>query len=497
MPDQTNGIPKVTRAIVPCLIAVLGLSLPSHAQFVEPGTVVIHTFTGEAAGDQFGWVSDDIGDITGDGVHDLVITAPGNDAGGTNTGRIYVYNGATGALVFPPINGTISNSRTGTSIGPAGDVNMDGVTDIVAGAPSTLQGRVYIYSGANGSLLRTYFGELNGDSFGSAVKGVGDLDGDGYSDILVGAQLNDVSGSNSGKAYVYSGAPAQTLICTMNGIDGNDHLGSSVDVIGDITGDGIADLCVGAETAGVGTTLGTGRAYVYSGADCLLGGTVAAIRTHIPPPPASRFGQFFVDGEADVNNDGTPDYYVSDYNVNRAHIYSGATGAIIWTFTGDANGGFGIGRMAGDVDQDGWDDLLLAAWISGVGGNQAGKAFVYSGRTGGLLETFTHNVVLAQLGFDANSMGDVNGDGKIDHLLTAANDSSARGKAYLVAGTVALFSRADIDLDGDVDTDDAEALAAVLVDSPMLPLHAQRADVNDDSLTNSADIQAFVDAIVP
>jgi hypothetical protein len=228
-----------------------------------------------------------------------------------------------------------------------------------------------------------------------------------------------------------------------------------------------------------------------------LGGTVAAIRTHIPPPPASRFGQFFVDGEADVNNDGTPDYYVSDYNVNRAHIYSGATGGIIWTLMGDNNGGFGIGRMAGDVDQDGWGDLLLAAWISAVGGNQAGKAFVYSGRTGAVLETFTHNVVLAQLGFDANSMGDVNGDGKIDHLLTAANDSSARGKAYLVAGTVATFSRADIDLDGDVDTDDAEALAAVLVDSPILPLHAQRADVNDDTFTNAADIQAFVDAIVP
>jgi len=497
MPDQTFGFRKMTRASVPCLAALLGMTLSARAQFLEPGTVVIHTFTGEAAGDQLGWVSDDLGDITGDGVHDLVLTSPGNDANGSNTGRIYVHNGATGALVFPPISGTIVNSRTGSSIGPAGDVNMDGVTDIVAGAPSVLQGRVYIYSGVDGSLLRTYIGELNGDQFGFAVKGAGDLDNDGHADILVGAQFNDVNGSNSGKAYIYSGAPAQTLICSMNGIDGNDHLGSGVDMIGDVTGDGIPDYCVGADTAAIGTTLGTGRAYLYSGADCLLGGAVAPFRTHVPPPPASRFGQFFVDGESDVNNDGTPDYYVSDYNVNRARVFSGATGAIIWTFMGDNNGGFGIGRMAGDVDQDGWGDLLLAAWISAVGGNQAGKAFVYSGRTGAVLETFTHNVVLAQLGFDANSMGDVNGDGKIDHLLTAANDSSARGKAYLVAGTVALFSRADIDLDGDVDTDDAEALAAVLVDSPMLPLHSQRADVNDDTLTNSTDIQAFVDAIVP
>lgn len=497
MPANSSNVRTPCRVLALFILASLSQPLVTQAQFLEPGTVVIHTFTGEAAGDQFGWVSEDLGDITGDGVHDLVITAPANDANGVNTGRIYVYNGATGALVFPPISGTITNSRVGSSIGPAGDVNMDGITDIVAGAPSVLQGRVYIYSGADGSLLRTYFGQINGDQFGFAVKGIGDLDNDGYSDILVGAQFNDVNGANSGKAYVYSGAPAASLICSMNGIDGNDHFGSGVDVVGDVTGDGITDLCVGAETATVGTTAGTGRAYIFSGADCLLGGTVSAFRTLIPSFPASRFGQFFIDGEADVDNDGTPDVYVSDYNANRAHIFSGATGANIWTFSGDGNGGFGIGRMAGDVDDDGWADLLLAAWVSPVGGNQAGKAFVYSGRTGAILETFTHNVVLAQLGFDANSMGDVNGDGKIDHLLTAANDSSARGKAYLVAGTVTPFSRADIDLDGDVDADDVEALAAVLIDSPILPLHSKRADVNRDSNINAADVQAFIDAIAP
>lgn len=485
------------RSLLVFVMAALAVQTSARAQFLEPGTVVIHTFTGEAAGDQFGWVSEDIGDITGDGVHDLVITSPGNDANGNSTGRIYVYDGATGALVFPPISGTIVNARLGSSIGAAGDVNMDGVTDIVAGAPAVLQGRVFIYSGVDGSLLRSYIGQLNGDQFGFAVRGVGDLDNDGYDDILIGAQFNDVNGNNSGKAYVYSGAPAQTLMCTMNGIDANDHLGSGVDVVGDITGDGTPDFCVGAETAAVGTVLGTGRAYIYSGADCLLGGTISAFRTHVPPPPAGRFGQFFIDGEADVDNDGTPDVYVSDYNVNRAHIFSGATGSIIWTFAGDGNGGFGIGRMAGDVDDDGWADLLLAAWISPVGGNQAGKAFVYSGRTGALLETFTHNVALAQLGFDANSMGDVNGDGKIDHLLTAANDSSARGRCYLVAGTIAPFSRADIDLDSDVDIDDAEALAAVLIESPISPIHALRADVNRDDDVNAIDIQAFIDAIGP
>lgn len=478
---------------------ILAGSCPSrlHAQFLEPGTIVLHTFTGEGANDLFGWVSEDIGDITGDGIHEFVITAPNNDVGGNNTGRIYVYNGATGAYLFPPISGTILSSFLGVKIGAAGDVNLDGITDIVASSPYVSQGRVFIFSGANGSLLRTYIGEFVGDEFGSAVKGIGDLNNDGYPDILIGAQMNDINGTSSGRAYVYSGALDAARICEMNGVDAGDHLGSAIDVIGDVTGDGIPDFCVGADAAAPGPAAGKGSAYVYSGADCLLGGTITPIRTHNPSLPSFSFGRSFIDGAADVNNDGIPDYYVSDFNANRAYVFSGATGANIWTLSGNGNGGFGIGRMAGDVDDDGWSDLLLAAWVSPAGGTQAGKAFVYSGRTGQVLETFTHNVPLAQLGFDANSVGDVNGDGKIDHLLTAANDNGARGKAYLVAGNVLPFARADIDLDGDVDLVDAEAFAAALVDSPILPLHTKRSDVNRDQLVNAEDIQAFLESALP
>ncbi|RIK62679.1 MAG: hypothetical protein DCC65_17080 [Planctomycetota bacterium] len=489
-----SRVPAVTAF---ALVALYGAASPASAQFVEPGTVVLHTFSGELAGDQFGWVSENLGDITGDGVNDLVITAPGNDTGGSNRGRVYVYNGATGALVFPPIGGALNGGRFGDSVHAAGDVNGDGVTDIIIGSPaaSVSRGRVAVHSGADGSEVHLWLGELGGDRFGSDVAGLGDIDGDGRSDLVIGAISHDTAGTSAGRAYVYSGMTA-ALICSIDGEGAGDAFGAGVAPVGDLNGDNITEFVVGAQSYGPTGTAGTGRAYVYSGADCLLPGPQVPMFVLNPlPSPAALFGQWFVDGGHDVDNDGTPDIYISDYNANRAYVFSGATGSQIRIYSGDGGGGFGIGRMAGDVDQDGWADMLLAAWISPVGATQAGKGFVYSGRTSQVLQTYTHNVAFAQLGFDANEMGDVNGDGRIDFLLTAANDGSARGKAYLVAGNTPVFSKADIDLDGDVDGDDAEALAAVLIDSPIETLHAQRADVNADGQADALDIQAFVEAL--
>lgn len=478
------------------LLASLALTAPASSQFVEPGTVVIHTFTGAVTGDQFGWVAENIGDITGDGVNDLVITAPGNDTGGTNRGRVYVYNGVTGALVFPPIGGTLNGGRFGDSVNAAGDVDGDGVPDIIIGAStsSLSRGRVAVHSGADGSEIHVWLGEVTSDRLGFDVSGLGDIDGDGRSDLLIGAIGHDTAGTSAGRAYVYSGMTG-ALICSIDGEGAGDAFGSGVAAVGDLDDDGIPDFVVAAQSYGPTATAGTGRAYVYSGADCLVPGPMTPMFVLNPlPSPAAQFGQWFVDGGHDVDNDGTPDIYISDYSANRAYVFSGATGAQIRIYSGDGSGGFGIGRMAGDVDQDGWADMILAAWISPAGATQAGKGFVYSGRTSAILQTYTHNVAFAQLGFDANAMGDVNGDGQIDFLLTAANDSSARGKVYLVAGNTPVFSKADIDLDGDVDGDDVEALAAALIGTPMDPLHAQRADVDGDGEANALDVHAFIEA---
>lgn len=475
------------------LIIVTTVAGHVRAQFTEPETTVIHTFTGEVAGDQFGWVSEDIGDITSDGVHDLIITAPGHDTGGANRGRAYVYNGATGALVFPPITGTVNNASFGGSVGAPGDVNGDGVRDMIIASTAyqSSRGRAAIHSGADGSEIHAVIGAALGDQFGYDCAGVGDLDGDLRGDFIVGAPGHDTAGGNAGRAYVFSGATA-SLICTIDGASAADRFGSGVHAAPDVTGDGIPDLLVAAESYAAGAAAGTGRAYVYSGAGCLAGNNPAPIRLLSPPAPAALFGQWFVDGSGDVDNDGFYDFYVSDYNANRAHVFSGATGARIRTYMGNNEGGFGIGRMAGDVDQDGWEDMLLAAWFSPAGATQAGKAFVYSGRTSAVLQTYTHNVAFAQLGFDANAMGDVNGDGRVDYLLTAANDNGATGRAYLVAGNIDPYHPADLNLDGNADFADYNLLTACLAGPAALqPENCERADMSNDGRVDLRDFAKF------
>ncbi len=412
------------------------------AQCTE-GCVAIHTFVGESAGDTFGWVSENTGDIDKDGVNDLIVSAIGF---GSNHGRVYVYSGATGELLFPPITGSVAGWQLGRSVGAAGDVNNDGTLDVIVGATGVGAGRAFVYSGVDGSVLRTFVGETSGDLFGSAVTGIGDLNRDGCADLLVTATQHDAAGTNSGRAYVYSGLDS-SIMGTVDGETSFDLFGSGAALIRDVTNDKINDFVIGARNA----VSGNGRAYVYSGADFLKAGPIKPVHVLLPPGSAADFGWFFLDG-GDMNADGTPDVYVTDFSLNRAHIFSGVDGSLLQTFFG--TGGFGIGRFVGDINGDDHEDLILASWIHNAGGTQAGRAQIYDGATGDILDTYTHNVPFAQFGFDANGMGDVNGDGKTDYLITAANDSGGTGKAYLIAGNIGPPVLGDINGDGIVGASD-------------------------------------------
>lgn len=435
-----------------CVFAIPVLSLvaagSAAAQCTE-GCTAIHTFTGEAAGDQFGWVSNNVGDIDEDGVDDLILTSPTNDFGGFNAGRAYVYSGGDGDELFK-VTGQ-ANWRLGSDAAGAGDFDNDGTLDVIVGAPFVGAGRAIVYSGVDGSIIHTFTGDTSGDQFGYRVNGGGDFNGDGIDDVIIGARFNDAGGLNSGRAYIYSGV-TNALIAAIDGLGANHNLGAGVSFVGDITqpADGRDDVVVGAPNAGAGAI---GRAYVYA-----HDGVSAQFEYELDPGAiGNSFGLWFMDGFRDVNNDGTPDIYVNDFNVNLAHVFSGVDGSHIWTLNGDGRGGFGIGRLTDDVNNDGYDDMILAAWDSNLGAPNGGKAFVYSGKDASILETFTHTVANAQFGFDANGMGDVDGDGKFDYLVTAAWDTSQRGKAYIIAGTLG-GNPADLDGDGSVDAADLAIL---------------------------------------
>ena len=213
--------------------------------FVEPVRIV-REWDGEGANDQFGWIARNIGDVDGDGVPDVVTSAPTRNVKGDSAGRIYVYSTKSGRLLWSA-NGA-PGDELGTGVEAAGDTNADGIPDVVASAPGG--GYARIYSGRNGRVLVTVRGEAKSDEFGRHASGVGDVNRDGFADIIVGAPGNNANGTGAGRAYVYSGKDGQVLL-TLTGERAGDAFGSAVTGYSDRTR---TLLVVGAPSAGPDAT---------------------------------------------------------------------------------------------------------------------------------------------------------------------------------------------------------------------------------------------------
>jgi len=436
------------RAIVMVAIAA---GQPASAQFLESDVAVLYRITG-TTGEFAGFVANALGDLNGDGASEFVLGAPGFSGG---RGRARIQDGATGALLASLARPELG-FFDGTCVHVAGDLNLDGINDILVGGPGTQTassppGRVTAYSGADFSVLWTALGEANDDQFGVAVGGLfQDADGDGHPDVLVTASRWDSPTlANAGRLYVISGADG-SVVKTFNGFAR--QFGSGVVSIDDVDGDGLRDAAVGARQDGVGAR---GRVHIIS-----LGATPSLVRSIDAPATGVDLGWFFMDASADLNRDGVNDIYVSDFNDSgvsgRALVYSGADQSLIRNIPAFVpTEGFGIGRFAPDVDNDGWDDLYLAGYITSVGAPNGGRGYVISGRTSQVIRTMTGTVQGALLGYDACALGDVNGDGLGDYLLTgqgadAPGIAAQTGVAYVIAGQVHCAA----DLSGSSDPND-------------------------------------------
>ena len=160
------------------------------------------TVHGDTAGDGFGFALSAAGDWDSDGVVDLLVGAPGVDAVGPDSGRVTLLSGETSAVLFQ-VDGQATGDRAGRAVAALGDVNSDGVGDFAYGAPTRsfngpLTGGAFVVSGADGSILHSWEGSTPFGVFGFSVASAGDLDGDGLQDLLVGAPNEDPAGPDSG-----------------------------------------------------------------------------------------------------------------------------------------------------------------------------------------------------------------------------------------------------------------------------------------------------------
>jgi hypothetical protein len=240
-----------------------------------------------AADDGFGWAVASVRDLDADGVRDYVISAP------LVSEVAYVYSGQSGSLLLTlgPVNGA---GFFGRALADAGDVDGDGLTDVILGDDNgdgtfDSSGRAWVFSGADGSVLHGFEGEGEDDNFGFAVDGLGDLDLDGCSDVIVGAPGWDGDGDEEGKVYVYSGRDG-TLLFTH---DGRGSMGVAVSAAGDVNADGHPDYLAG-DKVGAGSR---GAVHLYSGRNGLQ------LYHWIGPAIGTNFG-FEVVGGFDVDGDG-------------------------------------------------------------------------------------------------------------------------------------------------------------------------------------------------
>ena len=419
--------------------------------------------SGQTADDRSGCTVSAAGDVNGDGLADLIVGAPYSDPmAGSAAGKSYVVFGKTNTTAVDlssvangtggfVINGLAESNHSGFRLSGAGDVNGDGLADLIVGTlhaespAGWSSGQSYVVFGkantmavdlssvVNGIGGFVINGQAAGDESGYSVSAAGDVNGDGLADLIVGATHADHSGlDQTGKSYVVFGKASGTTVnlrdiasgsggFAINGQAADDESGISVSAAGDVNGDGLADLIVGAYKADSANGTDAGKSYVVfgkpSGAAVDLTDVVSGI------------GGFVINGQA-------------------ASDYSGISVSV-----------------AGDINGDGLADLIVGAhWADPATGTEAGKSYVVFGKPNGAAVDLT-NVVNGIGGFVINgresnnlsgmsvsAAGDVNGDGLADLIVGTYGSGS-----YVIFGsTTGGFSHTAVDWLG-TDTDEAHS----------------------------------------
>lgn len=416
------------------------------------------SWAGSAAGNLLGSSVANAGDVNGDGYADAIYGAPQASNGQAGEGMAYLHLGSTTGLSTLPsttLEVNVAGAQFGASVATAGDVNGDGYSDVIVGAPNSgASGRAYVFMGSPGGLaavpILTLIGPVAASRFGASVSSAGDINSDGYSDVVIGAP-------DAASAYIHMGAVAGLMaapMATVNEPPVGDLFGASVGTAGDVNGDGFSDVIIGAPMYTNGQT-NEGVAFVYHGS---LLGLVTPWATRLEVNQANANFGVSVAGAGDVNGNGFFDVVVGadlwesgQTDEGAAFVFYGSGGGVLTAGYTTAQRNLANGRMgrsvaeAGDINGDGYADIAAGAPLYDLGGQtDEGFVFVFRGSAAGLVVATWDQIQLDlanyQLGSSVSGGGDVDGDGYSDVLGGAPFASPTlanQGGAYWFRGNQA------------------------------------------------------------
>lgn len=336
-------------------------------------------------------------------------------------------------------NGIAAADSFGGALAGIGDIDGGGIADILIGAsaadPNGIEnaGSAYIYSSETGELIRQYDGSTTSEAFGSMLTAIADMDGDGKEDVLISAPFHNATGA----VFLYSSGTGE-LLQEYGGEAELDSFGAGLATIADLDGDAKEDIIIGAPYASPGGAFYAGSAYLYSS------GTGNLLRKYNGLAAMNFFGRPLIAIE-DLDDDGKEDVVISATSATpgaisqagAVYVYSSATGELLQQYNGaTATSSFGSAlALSPDLDSDGAEELIIGASLGSPSSvTNAGSVFLY-GLGGSLLRRYDGATAYDRFGTSVSSIEDLDGDSLPDILIgsgTITSDGLYRaGAAYI------------------------------------------------------------------